>query len=84
MVHWKSLSRVQLFVTSWTIYSPWNSLGQNTRVGSLSLFQEIFPTQGSNPGIELRSPTLRADSLPSKAKRKSLFFLVEANSTPMV
>ena len=47
----KSLSRVQLFVTSWTIYSPWNSLGQNTRVGSLSLFQEIFPTQGLNPGL---------------------------------
>ena len=32
-------------------YSPWNSLGQNTRVGSLSLFQGIFPTQGSNPGL---------------------------------
>ena len=27
------------------------SLGQNTRVGSLSLFQGIFPTQGSNPGL---------------------------------
>ena len=31
--------------------SPWNSLGQNTGVGSLSLFQGIFPTQGSNPGL---------------------------------
>ena len=31
--------------------SPWNSPGQNTRVGSLSLLQEIFPTQGSNPGL---------------------------------
>ena len=30
------------------LYSPWNSPGQNTGVGSLSLFQEIFPTQGSN------------------------------------
>ena len=29
------------------LYSPWNSLGQNTGVGSLSLFQGIFPTQGS-------------------------------------
>ena len=27
--------------------SPWNSLDQNTGVGSLSLFQGIFPTQGS-------------------------------------
>ena len=33
------------------LYSPWNSPGQNTRVGSLSLLQGIFPTQGSNPGI---------------------------------
>ena len=28
------------------LYSPWNSLGQNTGVGRLSLFQGIFPTQG--------------------------------------
>ena len=27
--------------------SPWNSLGQNTAVGSLSLLQGIFPTQGA-------------------------------------
>ena len=32
------------------LYSPWNSPGQNTGVASLSLFQGIFPTQGSNPG----------------------------------
>ena len=32
------------------LYSPWNSPGQNTGVGSLSLFRGIFPTQGSNPG----------------------------------
>ena len=30
---------------------PWNSLGQNTGMGSLSLLQGIFPTQGSNPGL---------------------------------
>ena len=85
----KSLSRVWLFVTLWTItlqallsmgfsqqeywnglpfqcplcesqsashsvsdsfqphgpYSPWNSPGQNTGVGSLSLLQQIFPLQ---------------------------------------
>ena len=33
------------------LYSPWNSLGQNTGVGSLFLLQGIFPTQGSNPGL---------------------------------
>ena len=31
--------------------SPWNSAGQNTRGGSLSLLQGIFPTQGLNPGL---------------------------------
>ena len=29
------------------LYSPWNSPGQNTGVGSLFLLQGIFPTQGS-------------------------------------
>jgi len=31
------------------LYNPWNSPGQNTGVGSSSLLQGIFPTQGSNP-----------------------------------
>ena len=31
--------------------TSWNSLGQNTTVGSLSFLQGIFPTQGSNPGL---------------------------------
>ena len=30
-------------------YSPWNSTGQNIGVGSLSLLQGIFPSQGLNP-----------------------------------
>ena len=30
---------------------PWNSPDQNTGVGSCSLLQGIFPTQGSNPGL---------------------------------
>ena len=33
------------------LHSPWNSPGQNTGVGSLSLLQGIFLTQGSNPGL---------------------------------
>ena len=33
------------------LYSPWNSPGQNARVGSLSLLQGIFPTQGLNPSL---------------------------------
>ena len=33
------------------LYSPQDSPGQNTGVGSCSLLQGIFPTQGSNPGL---------------------------------
>ena len=33
------------------LYSPWNSLGHNTGVGSISLLQGIFPTQRLNPGL---------------------------------
>ena len=38
-------------------YSPWDSLDQNTGVGSCSLLQGIFPTQESIRGL------LQADSL---------------------
>ena len=33
------------------LYSLWNSPGHNTGVGSLSVLQGIFPTQGLNPGL---------------------------------
>ena len=33
------------------LYSPWNSPGQNTGVGSCSLPQGVFSTQESNPGL---------------------------------
>ena len=46
----ESESPVQLFVAPWTT-QPWNSPGQNTGVGSLSLLQGIFPTQGLNPSL---------------------------------
>ena len=47
---WKSLSCVY---SGWPhgLCSPWTSPGQNTEVGSLSLLQRIFPTQGSNQGF---------------------------------
>ena len=47
------LKVAQSCVTLWPqgIYSPWNSPGQNPGVGSLSLLQVIFPTQGLNPGL---------------------------------
>ena len=33
------------------LHSPWDSPGQDTGVGSLSLLQRIFPTQESNWGL---------------------------------
>ena len=52
----KSLSRVRLFATPWTVactrlLRPWDFLGKSTGVGCHFLLQGIFPTQGSNPGL---------------------------------
>ena len=40
------------------LYSPWNSPGQNIGMGSLSILQGIFPTQGPNPGLPHCRPIL--------------------------
>ena len=53
-VSWKSesCSVVSYSLRTHGLYkSPWNSPGQNTGVGSLSLLQGIFSTQESNPGL---------------------------------
>ena len=47
----ESLSVVSDSLQPYGLYSPWDSPGQNTGVGSLSLLQWIFPTQGLNPGL---------------------------------
>ena len=47
----ESCSVVFYFLWPHTLYSPWNSLRQNTGVVSLSLLQRMFLTQGLNPGI---------------------------------
>ena len=55
----QSPSHVRLFMTPWMIAHQaslsltmsWNSLGKDIGVGSCSLLQGIFPTQGSNPGL---------------------------------
>ena len=50
---WESDESESRSVSLWPhgLHSPWNSPGQNTGVGSCSLFQGIFPTQGSNQGL---------------------------------
>ena len=61
----RSLVIISIFLVKWSeshsvmsdslqphgLYNPWNSPGQNTGVGTLSLLQGIFPTQGSYPGL---------------------------------
>ena len=107
----ESSSVMSGFLRPQTLYSPWNSLGQNTGVDSLSLLQGIFPTQRSNsgllhsrqilyqlshkgspgilgwvaypfssglpnPGIELGSPALQADPLPTELSGKPSFIML--------
>ena len=47
----QKVKAAQLCLTPHGLYSPWKSPGQKTGVGSHSLLQEIFPSQGSNPGL---------------------------------
>ena len=54
----ESLSVVSDSLLPHGLYSPWNSLGQSTGVGCLSLLQGIFPTQGWNPGLLCCRPIL--------------------------
>ena len=49
---------------------PWDSLGQNTGVGTCSLLQGIFPTQGSNQGIPHCRNAGLLDSSPSEPQGK--------------
>ena len=49
---WTIKKAVKVAQSCSTLCNPsWNSPGQNTGVGSLSLLQGIFPTQGLNPGL---------------------------------
>ena len=50
------------------LYSPRNTLGQNTGVDSLSLLQGIC-----SPGIEPGSPSLQVDSLPKELSGKPMW-----------
>ena len=46
-----TVEKVKVIHSYLTLYRPWNSPGQNTGVGRLSLLQGIFLTQGANPGL---------------------------------
>ena len=71
--------------------SPWNSPGHNTGVGSRSLLQGIFPTQGWNPGLtrgrqilyqlsHQRNPNQGSNACPLQWKLKALIIGPSGNS----
>ena len=66
----KSLSRVQLFATPWTVtYQAPPSMGYARQEYWTGL---LFPSPGylPDPGVEPRSPTLQADALTSEPPGK--------------
>ena len=70
----KSLSRVQLFATPWTVaHQAPLPMGFSRQ----EYWSELpFPSPGDlpDPGIKLRSPTLQADALTSEPPGKPSFF----------
>ena len=66
-----SLSRVQLFVTPWTVVLQASLSMEFSRLEHWS--GQPMPSAGDlpNPAIKPRSPTLQADSLPSEPQGKS-------------
>ena len=74
----KSLSRVQLFVTPWTIaHQAPPSMGFSRHKYWSGL---LFPSSGDlpNPGIEPRSSTLQADALTSEPLKKAERQIIDA------
>ena len=58
---------------------PWNSPGKNTGVGSHSLLQGIFPTQGSNLGLLHCRHIFFFFFLPSESPRKPRCIFIEVS-----
>ena len=67
----KSLSRVQLFATPQTLACQAPQSMEFSRQGYWSGLPFLSPGDLPNPGIEPRSPTLQADSLPSGNTQKN-------------
>ena len=72
------------------LYIPWNSPGKNTGVGSLSLLQGIFLTQGSNSGLwhcrdSVPATGVSSLSLPGRSSRprnRTLVSYIAGDSLP--
>ena len=77
----KSLSRVRLFATPWTVactrlLCPWDFLGKSTGVGCHFLLQGIFPTEESKPGLPHCRQTLYCLS----HQGSPLYVIISSNS----
>ena len=66
---WSTLCEPMDCSAPW-ILCPWDFSRQEYWSGLPCPPAGVFPTQGSNPGIEPRSPTLRANSLPTEMPGK--------------
>ena len=76
-VNVKSLSRVRLFATPWTVaYQAPLSMGFS-RQQYWSGLPFLSPRDLPNPGIEPGSPALQTDALPSEPPGKSNLFQVD-------
>ena len=76
----KSLSRVQLFVTPWTVAYQAPQSVEFSRQEYWSELPFLSPGDLPNPGIEPRSPALQADALPSVPPGKPRLINVEMHN----
>ena len=73
----KSLSRIRLFATPWTVaYQAPLSMG----FSSQEYWSGFSPVDLPDPGMEPRSPALQTDALPSEPPGKSIVFSVDGYS----
>ena len=70
----KSLSRIRLFVTPWTVAHQAPPSMEFSRQEYWSGLPFLFPGDLPDPGIKPGSPALQADSLPTEPSGTMLFF----------
>ena len=71
----KSLSRVRLFETPWTVtHQAPLSMGFSNQARILEWVAVPFSRESSSPGMDPRAPALQADSLPSVCPEKPCVF----------
>ena len=56
---------------------PWDFPGKNTGVGCHALLQRIFPTQGSNPGLQYFRQSLRSEPLGKQTRYACIHSLLQ-------